>query len=158
MTWDDETRSTRTSRVIRARPDDVYRAFTDTGILLAWLPPGEMTGELHEFDPRVGGGYRMSLYYPPGEQRFQGKTASNEDMVVVRFIEMTPPRRIVEGVTFVTSDPALKGEMVQTITLEPIPEGTNVTLVFEKLPAGLRPADNDEGARMSLAQLARRFE
>jgi hypothetical protein len=33
-----------------------------------------------------------------------------------------------------------------------------VTLLFENLPPGLRPEDNDEGARLSLAQLARRFE
>ncbi len=29
--------------------------------LVHWLPPGEMTAEIHEFDGQVGGGYRMSL-------------------------------------------------------------------------------------------------
>ena len=44
--------------------------------LVDWLPPAEMTGEIHEFDARVGGGYRMSLFYPPDEHTFRGKTSS----------------------------------------------------------------------------------
>jgi len=31
-------------------------------------------------------------------------------MVNVRFVELTPPRRIVETVSFVTTDPAFFGE------------------------------------------------
>jgi hypothetical protein len=34
-----------------------------------WLSPGDMTGKVHEFEGRVGGGYRMSLFYPPSELR-----------------------------------------------------------------------------------------
>ena len=149
--------STRTSVIVKARPDEVYEAFVDPAILVAWLPPGEMTGVIHEFDLRVGGGYRMSLFYPPTERRFRGKTAEREDMVRARFVELTPPRRIVEAVTFVTDDPAFSGEMMQTVVLQPVPAGTEVTLTFENLPAGLRPEDNDAGARLSLGQLARRF-
>jgi uncharacterized protein YndB with AHSA1/START domain len=150
--------STRTSRIIQARPEELYRAFTDPDVLVQWLPPAEMTGRIHEFDARVGGGYRMSLFYPPGEQVFQGKTADREDMVVVRFVGLAPPRRIVEAVTFVTTDPALMGEMTMTATFEEVPGGTEVTLAFDDLPPGLRPEDNDAGARLSLEQLARRFE
>jgi hypothetical protein len=35
-----------------------------------------MTGEIHEFDARVGGGYRMSLFYPLDERTFRGKTSN----------------------------------------------------------------------------------
>ena len=52
---------TRTSRVIKARPEELYAAFLDPAALVDWLPPAEMTGEIHEFDARVGGGYRMSM-------------------------------------------------------------------------------------------------
>src|SRR3954466_6378850 len=96
--------STRISRIIKARPEALYAAFMDPDALIAWLPPGEMTGKLHAFDGRVGGGYRMSLFYPPGEQGFRGKTAEREDMVDVRFMELVPAHRIVEAVTFVTDD------------------------------------------------------
>lgn len=150
--------STRTSRVIGARPEELYAAFVDPDVLIAWLPPGEMTGAIHEFDARVGGGYRMSLFYPPGEPSVRGKTADREDMVDVRFVELAPPRKIVEAVSFVTADPALRGEMTMTATFEEVPGGSEITLLFENLPPGLRAEDNENGARLSLEQLARRFE
>jgi len=117
-----------------------------------------MTGEIHEFDARVGGGYRMSLFYPPDERAFRGKTSDREDRVNVRFLELAPPRRIVEAVSFVTTDPAFLGEMTMTATFEEVSGGTEVTLVFKKLPPGLRAEDNEAGSRLSLEQLARRFE
>ena len=150
--------SSEASRVIRAEPDALYAAFVDPDALVAWLPPAGMTGVVHAFDARVGGGYRMSLYYPPTERRFRGKTTDREDVVEVRFVELAPPRRIVEAVRFVTSDPAFAGEMTLTVTFEPVADGTAVTLAFTHLPPGLRPDDNDAGARISLEQLARRFE
>jgi uncharacterized protein YndB with AHSA1/START domain len=149
---------TRTSRVIRARPEELYAAFLDPAALVDWLPPAEMTGEIHEFDARVGGGYRMSLFYPPDERAFRGKTSDKEDMVNVRFVELAPPRRIVEAVSFVTTDPAFFGEMTLIATFEEMSDGAEVTLVFENLPPGLRAEDNEAGSRLSLEQLARRFE
>lgn len=149
---------TRTSRVIGSPPEALYAAFVDPAALVEWLPPAQMTGKIHEFDARVGGGYRMSLFYPPDEQLFRGKTAEREDMVEVRFVELAAPRRIVEAVSFVTTDPALLGEMTMIATFEDVAGGTEVTLEFRNLPPGLRPQDNDAGARLSLEQLARRFE
>lgn len=149
---------TRTSRVIRARREELYEAFIDPAALVAWLPPAEMTGDIHEFDARVGGGYRMSLFYPPNECIFRGKTSDKEDMVNVRFVELAPPRRIVEAVSFVTTDPPFFGEMTLTATFEEVSGGTEVTLVFKNLPPGLRAEDNEAGSRLSLEQLARRFE
>jgi len=149
---------TRTMRVIRARPEELYRAFLDPAALNDWLPPAEMTGEIHEFDARVGGGYRMSLFYPPSERAFRGKTSDREDMVNVRFVELAPPRRIVETVSFVTTDPAFFGEMTITVTFEEVSGGTEVILVCKNLPPGVRAEDNEAGSRLSLQQLARRFE
>jgi uncharacterized protein YndB with AHSA1/START domain len=149
---------TRTSRVIRARPEELYEAFLDPTALVDWLPPEEMTGEIHEFDARVGGGYRMSLFYPADERSFRGKTSDNEDMVNVRFVELAPPRRIVEAVSFVTTDPAFFGEMTMIATFEEVSGGTEVKLVLKNLPPGLRAEDNEAGSRLSLEQLARRFE
>ena len=100
----------------------------------------------------------MSLFYPPDERALRGKTSEREDMVNVRFVELAPPSRIVEAVSFVTTDPAFFGEMTMTVTFEEVTGGTEVTLVFENLPPGLRAEDNEAGARLSLAQLARRFE
>jgi uncharacterized protein YndB with AHSA1/START domain len=134
MTGAHEGASTRTSRVIRGQPEELYDAFMDPAALVAWLPPGEMTGEIHEFDARVGGGYRMSLFYPPNEHAFRGKTSDREDRVNVQFLELARPRKIVEVVSFDTTDPGLVGEMTMTATFEKISGGTEVTLVFKNLP------------------------
>jgi uncharacterized protein YndB with AHSA1/START domain len=138
MTEEHAGSGTRTSRVVRARPEELYAAFLDPTALIDWLPPAEMTGEIHEFDARVGGGYRMSLLYPPNERSFCGKTSNREDMVKVRFVELAPLRRIVEAVSFVTTDPAFLGDMTLTETFEEVSGGTEVTLAFKNLPPGLR--------------------
>jgi uncharacterized protein YndB with AHSA1/START domain len=140
---------TRTSKVIRARPEELYAAFLDPSALIEWLPPAEMTGQIHEFDARVGGGYRMSLFYPPDERRFRGKTSDREDMVKVRFVELTRPHRIVEAISFVTTDPAFFGEISLTATFEEVSGGTEVTLVFENLPPGLRAAGGGQRGRLA---------
>jgi len=43
-------------------------------------------------------------------------------------------------------------------TFKEVASGTEVTLVFKNLPPGLRAEDNEAGSRLSLEQLARRFE
>jgi uncharacterized protein YndB with AHSA1/START domain len=151
------TASTNASKVVRARPDEVYEAFMNPAILVEWLPPGEMTGKIHEFDGRDGGGYRLSLFYPPTDQSHRGKTAEREDMVSVRFVELVPGRRIVEAVTFHTDDPALKGEMMLAVTLDEVADGTKVSIACSSLPPGLRPEDNEAGTQESLEKLAKRF-
>ncbi len=155
MTHAKATASTRTSAVIPAPREALYRAFTDPAALEAWLSPGEMTGKVHEFDGRVGGGYRMSLFYPASEPMARGKTTEREDRYTARFVELTPPIRIVQAITFDSDDPALAGEMTMTVTFEETDRGTEVTIVFERIPPGIRPEDNDAGTRASLEKLAR---
>jgi uncharacterized protein YndB with AHSA1/START domain len=150
--------STRTSRIIKARPEELYAAFMDPAALVAWLPPAEMTGQIHAFNARVGGGYRMSLFYPTSERFLRGKTSDREDRVNVRFVELVPARRIVQAVTFDTTNPAFFGEMTMVITFEQAPGGTEVTIACTNLPSGLRAEDNEAGSRLSLEQLSRRFE
>jgi uncharacterized protein YndB with AHSA1/START domain len=137
----------------------VFAAFLDPEILLKWLPPNDMTGVFHEFDGRVGGGYRMSLFYNEAEEESHvGKTGDLEDQVVVRFDAIEPYSRIVESFHFATNDPEMQGEVTQTILLEAREEGgVLVTLYFERLPPALKAVDNDLGAQISLGQLAKLF-
>src|SRR5262245_23510324 len=153
-----EDRWTRTAKVIRATPEKIYAAFMNPDVLLAWLPPGDMTGEMHAFDARVGGGYRMSLFYPPTERTRRGKTSEREDMVTVRFVELAPPRRIVQTVNFHSTDSTFLGEMTMVWTFEESAGGTEVAVACKNLPPGLRAEDHEAGSRLSLEQLARRFE
>jgi uncharacterized protein YndB with AHSA1/START domain len=121
---------TRTSRVIKARPEELYAAFPDPTALVDWLPPAEMTSEIHEFDARVGGGYRMSLFYPPDERAFRGKTSDRRTWSTCGSWNWRRHAGIVEAVSFVTTDPAFFGEMTLTATFEEVSGGTEVTLMF----------------------------
>ncbi len=149
---------TRTSKVIKASREALYRAFTDPAALAVWLPPAEMTGEVYSFDARVGGGYRMSLFYPSSEKVFRGKTAEREDNFTARFVELAPPRRIVQAITFNSADPAFAGEMILVATFEGVDGGTEVTIECKHIPPGIRPEDNEAGCRSSLEKLARYTE
>ena|SRR5215467_4618921 len=150
--------STRTSRVIKASSEALYRAFTDPAALAVWLAPDQMTAKVHEFDGQVGGGYQMSLFYPLSEQVYRGKTSEREDRFTARFVELTPPTRIIQAITFDSADPTVAGEMSMTVTFEERDSGTEVTILFEQIPPGIRPEDNDAGTRSSLEKLARYVE
>jgi predicted N-acetyltransferase YhbS/uncharacterized protein YndB with AHSA1/START domain len=150
--------TTRTSRFVRASPEAVYRACTDPTALAAWRAPGDMTARVHGFEAGVGGGYTMSLFYPASEAQPIGKTTAREDRYTARFLELTPPTRIVEAITFDAAEPAFGGEMTMTVTLAPRDAGTDVTIAFDGLPPGIRPEDNDAGTRAALDKLAQYVE
>jgi uncharacterized protein YndB with AHSA1/START domain len=150
--------TTQNSRDIRATPETLYRAFTDPEALAVWMAPGKMTGKVHRFDLRVGGGYQMSLFYPPSEKEAQGKTAEKEDRFTARFVELVPYQRIVQAVTFDSSDTAFSGEMIMEVRLEAVDKGTRVTISFRSIPPGIRPEDNEAGTQSSLEKLARYVE
>jgi uncharacterized protein YndB with AHSA1/START domain len=150
--------NTQNSKFIQAPPEAVYQAFTDPALLPAWLVPGDMTGAVHDFDLRVGGGYTMSLFYPPSQAERRGKTAGREDRYTARFLELVPGQRFAAAITFHTDDPAFQGEMIMELKLEPHPGGTWVHIQFTNIPPGIRPEDNEAGTRSSLQKLARLVE
>ena len=150
--------SSRNSKFIKAPQQTIYQAFTDPAALAIWLAPGNMTGVVHSFDYRLGGGYEMSLYYPSSEITAQGKTSEREDRYTARFVELAPPGKIVEAITFDTSNPAFSGKMIMEVTLEPEEGGTIVTILFKDIPTGILPEDNEIGTRSTLEKLARFVE
>jgi uncharacterized protein YndB with AHSA1/START domain len=149
-------RSTTTIALIKASPVRVYQAFVEEEALLAWLPPGEMTGRFHEFDARVGGGYVMSLFYPESETEHQGKTAEREDKVRVRFVELVPPSRIVEAVTFDSDDQAFAGEMKVAAVIQPAPAGPDEILRLDFLWLCIRPENNELGGGKALKRFQKK--
>ena len=150
--------TTRNSKVIKATQEVLYQAFTSPEALAVWLAPGEMTGKVHSFDLRAGGGYQMSLFYPLSEKEFRGKTSGREDRFTARFLELTPPKKIVQSIIFDSSNPAFSGEMIMEVTFEKKDNGTKVTILFRNIPSGIRPRDNEAGTRSTLEKLARYVE
>ena len=100
----------------------------------------------------------MSLFYPPNEPTLRAKASDKKDMVKVRFVELSPPGRIVEAASFVTTDPAFLGERTMTALFEAAAGEPETALVFKNLPPGLWAGDNEAGAGLSQEQLTRRFE
>jgi len=142
------------SRVIKALPQNIYKALVDPEALVSWLPPKGMKGHIFELDARVGGAYRMSLTYLGTDHSTQGKTSEHTDVIKGRFLEFAPDERIVQLVEFQSDDPAFAGEMIMTWTLAAVPEGTAVTIVCENVPEGIGKEDHDVGLRFSLENLA----
>ena len=150
--------TTQNSKEIKATQEALYQAFTNPAALEIWLAPGAMTGKVHSFDLRVGGGYQMSLFYPPSEKESRGKTSEKEDRFTARFVELTPYKRIVQAITFDSSDPAFAGEMIMEVTFEAKDSGTRVTILFRNIPSGIPPGDNEAGTQSTLEKLARYVE
>ncbi len=146
---------TRNWKIIKASPKTLYRAFTDPQALAVWLAPGEMTGKVHSFDLKVGGGYQMSLFYPKSEKESRGKTRKREDRYTARFVKLAPPHKIVQAITFDSDNSAFSGEMIMEVTLTANAVGTRVTITFKNIPPGIRLEDNKTGTRLTLEKLAR---
>jgi uncharacterized protein YndB with AHSA1/START domain len=144
--------STRVTHRVNAPRATVYRALLDADAVATWMVPTGMTSYVHAFDPREGGGFRISLTYdaPTGA----GKTTAQTDTYHGHFVTLVPNEQVVEVVEFETTDPARRGEMTITITLADANGATDVLAVHDGLPPGLSPADNEVGWRLSLEKLA----
>ncbi|MTE13949.1 SRPBCC domain-containing protein [Nocardia aurantiaca] len=148
--------STRVEKFVGAPRPNVFRALLDAHSVRTWMVPDGMSSRVHEFDPRVGGRFRISLTYdlPTGA----GKTTAHTDTFHGVFARVVPDREVVQIVEFETDDPELRGEMTVTYTLDDAPGGTRVTACHENLPPGLSPDENEIGFRMALAKLAEHTE
>jgi uncharacterized protein YndB with AHSA1/START domain len=148
--------TTRMSRHVAAPPSAVYRAMLDPEAVAKWRVPDGMTSRVHEFDPREGGRFRVSLSYDaPGPA---GKSAARTDTYHGHFTRLVPDAEVVEVLEFETADPALRGQMTMTTTLTEAAGGTDVLVVHEGIPDQVPVADNELGTRMALASLARLVE
>jgi uncharacterized protein YndB with AHSA1/START domain len=144
--------STAVSGHIDAPRVAVYRALLDADALAVWRVPDGMTSQVHEFDAREGGSFRVSLTYD--SPAAVGKTGAQTDTYHGYFAELVPNEKVVEVMEFESADPAMQGEMTMTTTLVDAGPGTDITIVHDGIPDTVAPADNETGTRMALAKLA----
>jgi uncharacterized protein YndB with AHSA1/START domain len=111
-------------RIIKAKPEKVFRAFTEAPAMAAWLPPYGFLGEVHELDAREGGIYKMS---------FINFTTNSKSSFGGKFIEIKPNEFI--KYTDVFDDPNLPGEMTTSIWLKKVSVGTELKITQENIPA-----------------------
>ena len=82
-------------RVLPAAPSVVFAAFADPALLAKWWGPNGFTIPALEFDPRVGGGYRIEMQPPDGEAfHLKGE-----------FREVDPPARLAFTFAWAPPDP-----------------------------------------------------
>lgn len=123
------TNTVRLHRVLRSKPERIYRAFLDADAMAKWLPPNGFTGKVHEINAKVGGRYRMS---------FTNFSTGSSHSFGGEYLELEPGKKIRHTDKF--DDPNLPGEMTTTITLQEVSVGTEVHIVQEGIPE-LIPAE-----------------
>jgi uncharacterized protein YndB with AHSA1/START domain len=148
--------STRITSHLNAPRAKVYRALVDGDAVARWMVPDGMTSQVHAFEGRPGGTFRISLTYE--DPNAAGKSGAHTDTFHGRFVELIPDERVVQVSEFETDDPAMRGEMTVTFQLSERDGGTDLLAVHEGLPPGLSAADNQLGWRLSLAKLAKLVE
>jgi len=141
------TNTIRLHRVLRAKPERIYRAFLDADAWAKWLPPNGFTGKVHQMDAKVGGIYKMS---------FTNFTTGKSHSFGGRFLELKPHELIRYNDKF--DDPNLPGEMQTTITLKKVSVGTELNITQEGVPAAIPAEACYLGWQESLAQLANLVE
>lgn len=110
-------------RVLRAKPEKVYKAFTDANAMAKWIPPDGFTCKVHQMDPVVGGTFRMS---------FTNFTTGNSHSFGGEFLELNPYDLIRYTDKF--DDPNLPGEITVTVSLKEVSVGTELNITQEGLP------------------------
>lgn len=133
----------RLHRVLRAKPEKIYRAFLDTEAMAKWLPPHGFTCKVHHLDARVSGSYRMS---------FTNLTTGNSHSFGGTYLELVPGERIRYTDKF--EDANLPDEMQTTVTLRAVSCGTELNVVQEGVPDVIPAEMCYLGWQESLVQLA----
>ncbi len=141
------TGTVRLHRVLRAKPEKVFRAFTDADAIARWLPPYGFLCKVHELDVCTGGKFRMTFVnFSTGH----GHSFGGE------YLEVVPGQRLVYTDKF--DDPNLPGVMTTTIELKAVSCGTEITAVQEGIPEMIPAEMCYLGWQESLVMLAKLVE
>jgi len=136
-------RTVRLHRVLRTKPEKVYRAFLDASAIAKWLPPYGFTCAVHHMDARAGGTFRMS---------FRNFSSGNGHSFGGEYIELVPNERIRYTDKF--EDPNLPGVLEVTVSLMPVLCGTELSITQSGIPDAIPLEMCYLGWQESLAQLA----
>ena len=137
------SRTVKLHRVLRAKPERVYRAFLEPDAMSKWLPPYGFTCTVHQFEARVGGHFKMS---------FRNFTTGNAHSFGGEYLELKPNELI--RYTDVFDDPNLPGVVQVRIALRPVICGTEIDIEQAGIPEVIPLEMCYLGWQESLTQLA----
>jgi uncharacterized protein YndB with AHSA1/START domain len=141
------TGTVRLHRVLRTKPEKVYRAFLDADATAKWIPPYGFTCQVHHMDPKVGGSFKMS---------FRNFSTGNSHSFGGEYLELVTNELIRYTDKF--DDPNLPGVLQVTVSLKPVLCGTEISIVQEGIPEVIPVEMCYLGWQESLAQLANLVE
>jgi uncharacterized protein YndB with AHSA1/START domain len=127
---------------LSASPVRVFTALTDPEELAKWWGPHGFTSPKLDLDPRVGGGYRITMQ-PPDGQVFH---LSGE------FSEVSPPVRLAYTFRWEEPDPDDQ-ETVVTLTLRDLGNVTELVLAQAPFATEARRALHEQGWTESFERL-----
>ena len=141
------TGTVRLHRVLRTKPDRVYRAFLDADAMSKWIPPYGFTCKVHHMDARVGGTFKMS---------FQNFSTGHAHSFGGEYLELVPGELLRYTDKF--DDLNLPGVMLVTVSLKAVSCGTEISIVQEGIPEVIPVEMCYLGWQESLIQLANLVE
>ena len=134
-------------RVLKAAPEKVYRAFTESNALASWLPPYGFICVVHSMDVKPGGIYKMS---------FINFSTGNGHSFGGNFLELKPNEFLKYTDKF--DDPNLPGEMITSVWLTKVSCGTELKIIQEGIPAAIPTEMCYLGWQESLEKLVKLVE
>ena len=134
-------------RVLKAAPEKVYRAFTESNALAFWLPPYGFLCTVHEMNAQVGGTFRMS---------FHNFSTGNGHSFGGKYAEVKPNEFLKYTDKF--DDPNLPGEMITSVWLQKVSVGTEIKILQENIPSVIPAEMCYLGWQESLEKLAKLVE
>jgi uncharacterized protein YndB with AHSA1/START domain len=133
----------RLHRVLKAKPEKIYRAFLDPAAMSKWLSPYGFTCTVHHLEAKVGGTFKMS---------FENFSTRKSHSFSGEYLELLPHKRLCYTDKF--DDPNLPGVLKVTVTLEQLSCGTDLNIVQEGIPDAIPVEMCYLGWQESLLQLA----
>jgi uncharacterized protein YndB with AHSA1/START domain len=134
-------------RVLKAPVSRVFRAFSTPEAQATWSPPFGFLCQVHSFDFKVGGTYKMSFINFTNEQ----KSSFGGTFVTIKENEL-----LVIADRF--DDPNLPGELKVTISFKEVACGTELTIKQEGIPEMIPVEMCYLGWQESLVKLAQLVE
>jgi len=134
-------------RVLKASPEKLYRAFTESNALASWLPPYGFICVVHNMEVKTGGSYKMS---------FTNFSTGNSHSFGGKYLEMKPNEFLKYTDAF--DDPNLPGEMITSVWLGKVSCGTELKVTQEGIPDAIPIEMCYLGWQESLEKLAKLVE
>lgn len=141
------TGTVRLHRVLKTKPEKVYRAFLDAAAMAKWIAPYGFTCKVHHMDALVGGTFKMSFtnFSSGTSHSFGGEYRA---LIPGEFLHYTDK----------FDDPNMPGEMVVKVTLKAVLCGTDLQVEQSGIPEMIPVEMCYLGWQESLAQLANLVE